>query len=223
MTRRIGVAALVSIAFMLATVRFAGATTIWTFTDADLTGTPVSGFLTFGNFTSSAPGTIWQVSDITDFSINYNGSEIASFANSGFTTFFSDAAGIPILEFTATTPFLPFVSTAFGDFRSLLSNSLAADFSLILLIEGSTTGQTFLDCQTNVLPFGTPCNGAAQDLVPIVWTASTSTSATVPEPSSLVLMAIGLSSLSVRRRRSRLHRDQSQRPARFGGNGLLVR
>ena len=172
MMRRAGVASVVCLACLLATVRVATAATIWSFKNADATDTPVSGYLAFGNLSSSAPGTTWQVSDVTDFAINYDGSEIASFANPQLTTFFSDAAGIPILEFTATTPFLPFVSTDFGLFRSLLLNvTTIYPPPLIVIIEGSPIGETFLDCITNLIP-GAECNGASQDLVPIVWSVT---------------------------------------------------
>src|SRR5882724_10442043 len=110
------------IAVALAVEAPANADVIWSFENADAGATNVRGSITFGNLSSVAPGTKWRLSDITDFSFFYDGLEIASFANPGLTTFFENNSGISILEFTASEPFLPFVSTSIGDFRSLLVN-----------------------------------------------------------------------------------------------------
>jgi hypothetical protein len=98
------------IAATLAIETSAKADVIWTFENADAGATNVQGSITIANVSSAAPGTKWDLSDITDFAFFYEGFEIASSANAGQTTFFGTNSGISILEFTASEPFLPFVS-----------------------------------------------------------------------------------------------------------------
>ena len=188
----------------------ANADVIWTFESKDPAATPVSGFITIGGVSSIDPGTTWTLADIVDYSFVYDGTEIASFSNPGLTTFFDDAAGLPFLEFTASTPYLPFVSTSFGDFRTLLVTILTFDPNFFpfrnFTIEGSTSGETFMFCFSGVIPNQPVCHGQNSDLVSLQWEATVQ----VPEPSLLSLLAAGcLSFWRHKARRQSIYPDDS--------------
>ena len=169
-------------------VSLAGADVIWSFSNADASATPVEGFISI-DVSSAAAGTTWTVADIVDYSFVYNGTEIASFAKPGLTAFFSDAAGINILEFTDDSPYLPFVSTSIGNFRSLLTNVTTTE--RVFLLENGT----FFTCLPNIIPSSPLCNGHEVDVVALNWTATVEQ---VPEP-PFVAMA-GVSAWLLRRR-----------------------
>jgi hypothetical protein len=78
---------------------------IWSFQNSNAAATPVSGFIAF-DVASATAGTLWTLPDIVDFSFIYDGVEVASFAAPGLATFFPDAAGLNILEFTNDAPVL---------------------------------------------------------------------------------------------------------------------
>jgi hypothetical protein len=181
---------------ILSTVKPANAAVIWTFGGLDPQNTPVSGFFTFGNFTSGAPGTLWTSADLTDYSITYNGEQIASFANPGCCYGFFGPE-----QFTATAPF---DASSFNLMYSINTFDPITFLPYRNFAIAGDSNQTSLFCFSGVTPNQPVCNGATQNLVPLVWNVNTTQGpgTPVPEPGTLTLVITGL--FAVRHRRAAL-------------------